>query len=83
MNKTILKIFGLIILLALSACKSESENKPNNEEPLTPDEQVRPSSFADDDAMLDYIQRVHFNYMWDGAEPTSGLARERIHLDGD
>ena len=21
--------------------------------------------------------------MWDGAEPTSGLARERIHLDGD
>ena len=32
--------------------------------------------------MLDYIQRVHFNYMWDGAEPTSGLARERIHLDG-
>lgn len=35
-----------------------------------------------DDELLDYIQRTHFNYMWDGAEPTSGLARERIHLDG-
>ena len=32
--------------------------------------------------MLDYIEKVHFNYMWDGAEPVSGLARERIHLDG-
>lgn len=42
----------------------------------------RPKSFVDDNEMLDYIQRVHLNYMWDGAEPVSGLARERIHLDG-
>ncbi|HBL32459.1 MAG TPA: beta-glucosidase, partial [Porphyromonadaceae bacterium] len=32
--------------------------------------------------MLEYIQKAHFNYMWDGAEPTSGLARERFHVDG-
>lgn len=38
--------------------------------------------FESDDALLDYIQKTHLNYMWDGAEPTSGLARERIHLDG-
>ncbi|HBG40583.1 glucoamylase family protein [Limibacterium fermenti] len=42
----------------------------------------RPSSFASDDALLEYIQKAHFNYMWDGAEPTSGLARERFHVDG-
>lgn len=42
----------------------------------------RPESFASDDEMLDYIQKVHFNYMWDGAEPTSGMAPERIHEDG-
>lgn len=41
----------------------------------------RPDSFASDSVMLDYIQKVHFNYMWDGAEQTSGLAPERIHLD--
>lgn len=41
----------------------------------------RPTSFNSDEEMLDYIQRVSLNYMWDGAEPTSGLARERIHLD--
>ena len=23
-----------------------------------------------------------FQYFWDGAEPTSGLARERFHVDG-
>ena len=48
----------------------------------TADTDARPTAFDDDDAFLDYIQRVHFNYMWEGAEPTSGLARERIHLDG-
>lgn len=34
-----------------------------------------------DEEMLDWLQQVHFSYMWDGAEPTSGLAPERIHLD--
>lgn len=30
---------------------------------------------------LDYIQRAHLNYMWEGAEPNSGLAPERNHID--
>lgn len=42
---------------------------------------VRPETFANDDELLDYIQKIHFNYMWEGAEKTSGLACERIHLD--
>ena len=42
----------------------------------------RPSSFANDEEMLDYIEKTHLNYMWDGANPNSGLAPERIHLDG-
>ena len=82
MDKTLFKILALALLLAFTACKSEGGNAdPNN--PDTPDSQVRPASFDNDDALLDYIERVHFNYMWDGAEPTSGLARERIHLDGE
>ncbi len=77
MYKVIFQILLLTLLTALPACKSEATNPvPRNEETQ------RPESFANDEAMLDYIQRVHFNYMWDGAEPTSGLARERIHLDG-
>lgn len=42
----------------------------------------RPASFANDEEMLDYIEKTHLNYMWDGANPNSGLAPERIHLDG-
>ncbi len=40
------------------------------------------SSFVSDDEFLDFIQKSHFNYMWEGAEPISGLALERIHIDG-
>ena len=76
MYKTLFQILLLAILTALPACKSETSNSVPEKEP------TRPESFVSDEAMLDYIERVHFNYMWDGAEPTSGLARERIHLDG-
>ena len=34
-----------------------------------------------DEQLLDSVQKQTFNYFWEGAEPTSGLARERIHLD--
>lgn len=34
-----------------------------------------------DEALLDSVQKQTFSYFWDGAEPVSGLARERIHLD--
>ena len=60
----------------------KENGKENGKEEKPDTEEVRPESFASDDEMLDYIQKVHLNYMWDGAEPTSGLARERIHMDG-
>lgn len=35
-----------------------------------------------DDQLLDVVQKQTFQYFWDGAEPVSGLARERYHVDG-
>jgi len=35
-----------------------------------------------DDALLDLVQEHTFQYFWDGAEPNSGMARERYHADG-
>ena len=32
-------------------------------------------------SLLDTIQKQTFNYFWEGAEPNSGLARERLHMD--
>lgn len=37
----------------------------------------------DDEALMDSVQYYTFQYFWDGAEPNSGLARERYHVDGD
>jgi len=34
------------------------------------------------DSLLTLIQYRTFQYFWDGAEPVSGLARERLHVDG-
>lgn len=36
-----------------------------------------------DDSLLSLVQRQTFRYFWEGAEPTSGMARERIHVDGE
>jgi hypothetical protein len=35
-----------------------------------------------DDSLLTLVQYRTFKYFWDGAEPNSGLARERFHVDG-
>lgn len=34
-----------------------------------------------DEQLLDLVERQTFQYFWDGAEPTSGAARERFHAD--
>ena len=32
-------------------------------------------------SLLDTVQKQTINYFWEGAEPNSGLARERLHMD--
>lgn len=35
----------------------------------------------EDEELFTLVQKQTFNYFWDGAEPVSGLARERLHVD--
>lgn len=42
----------------------------------------RPAATLSDEALMDTVERRTFDYFWSGAEPNSGLARERIHMDG-
>ncbi len=79
MNKT-KKVTFLTLFTAFALCACASAGSGGGVEKNS--EAARPESFVSDAAMLDYVERVHLNYMWDGAEPVSGLARERIHLDG-
>lgn len=41
------------------------------------------ASTITDDSLLTLVQARTFQYFWDGAEPVSGLARERIHIDDE
>src|SRR5918993_709171 len=36
---------------------------------------------SEDEKIFTDVQRTTFQYFWDGAEPNSGLARERFHVD--
>lgn len=36
---------------------------------------------SEDQQIFTDVQRTTFQYFWDGAEPNSGLARERLHID--
>ena len=75
------KLNYILLLLAVLFSSATCSDKSNNTE--TEGDKNRPTSFTSDDAFLDFIQKTHINYMWDGAEKTSGLAPERIHMDGN
>lgn len=68
-----------VMLMLLYSCNTYAVDKQGKQHDSVITN--RPESFLTDDQMLDYIQKVSLNYMWEGAEPTSGLARERIHMD--
>ncbi|WP_436416047.1 glucoamylase family protein [Petrimonas sp.] len=77
-NTVILVLIALFSQAIIFTSCNEKETKNS-----VPSENGRPASFASDDAFLDFIQKTHINYMWDGAEKTSGLAPERVHIDGN
>lgn len=64
-----MKLKLLIPVLALLGSCSVSKTS-NNAQKLT------------DDELLTEVQRHTYKYFYEGAEPTSGLARERYHIDG-
>ncbi|PKB42723.1 hypothetical protein AX016_0894 [Cellulophaga sp. RHA19] len=61
----------ILVVLAVASLLTGCNNKPKK---------VQKQVWTDE-ALMDTVQKQTFNYFWDGAEPVSGLARERIHLD--
>ncbi|MFK8301792.1 glucoamylase family protein [Capnocytophaga stomatis] len=75
-------IFLWLLLLGIMGCNHKKKNLPELID--VPQKGVnRPLEFTSDDDFLNFIQKAHFNYMWEGAEENSGLACERIHIDGN
>lgn len=57
-------------LIMLNGCEDQREATQAENEKLS------------EEALLDTVQYSTFQYFWDGAEPNSGMARERYHVDG-
>ncbi len=74
-------ITRLITTLILGAFLFVSCNKSVTQQ--TPDDDGEPVEKLSQDSLLTLVQERTFQYFWDGAEPTSGLARERFHVDGN
>ena len=69
-------IISLLIFLSgifIISCGNSHRN--------TSAESVKMDSISDD-SLLTLVQYKTFQYFWDGAEPNSGMARERFHIDG-
>lgn len=66
------KLWIGVFFTAMVACNSNIKNVS-----------VAPkSAYSDSTIIFNNVQKATFNYFWEGAEPNSGLARERLHEDG-
>ncbi len=68
-----LKLVLFLSLFSFLACKSQPAKISVQEN----------RAVISDDSLLNLVQYNTFQYFWEGAEPVSGLACERIHLDGN
>ena len=71
-----MKTFAFFLLLATLtvACTTQKQT-------TQADETARQDGRISDDSLMTLVQYRTFQYFWDGAEPTSGAARERFHSD--
>ncbi len=71
------KLIYLVVpgfLFFMASCYPGSENRGDHT-----DSSTRKLS---DEALLDTVQHAAFRYFWEGAEPHSGMAPERINMNG-
>nr|WP_165040110.1 glucoamylase family protein [Dysgonomonas sp. ZJ709] len=71
MKKIYISLFVVLSMLNFISCNTA--NKGSNTTAV---------SEISDEALLDSVQRRTFGYFWNESEPTSGMARERFHVDG-
>lgn len=64
----------LVFFITVLFCACNTGNKRSVQ-------QVEASKESVEDSLLNLIQYQTFQFFWEGAEPVSGMARERIHMD--
>ncbi|WEK37072.1 MAG: glucoamylase family protein [Candidatus Pseudobacter hemicellulosilyticus] len=71
-----MKLILAVPLILLAACGG-----PGNKPDASAEHTSKDSSALSDSALFNLVQEKHFQYFWEGAEPNSGMARERFHAD--
>ena len=71
MKKILFSIALFVLMVTTIGCNSIKNTTVQN----------RGSIAVEDTALFRKVQQQTFQYFWDGAEPVSGLARERFHTD--
>jgi len=71
LNRTTKPVVLLLVSGLIAACNAI----PNKQ-------QTKPRPKLSDSELFDLVQKQTFQYFYDGAEPVSGMARERFHEDG-
>jgi len=70
-----MKLSKLSFIITFSLLSINCSNPTDKDTQTKAQEQIT-------DSLLTDVQKQTFQYFWDGAEPNSKLARERIHMDG-
>jgi len=65
---------GFMVMMAITGCHQVNKSASKN---------TLVDTTLSTDSIFNLVQKQTFEYFWDGAEPHSGLARERYHVDGD
>jgi hypothetical protein len=66
----------IVLLLMTFSCSGCKKIRQKNNTPGTYGNQIS------DDSLMTLVEYRTFQYFYDGAEPVSGMARERYHVDG-
>ncbi|QHS60129.1 glucoamylase family protein [Chitinophaga agri] len=75
-----LLFFSLLAAIpAMMSCGGSSSRQPAKDSTAAATDTVALSA----DSIFNIVEERTFQYFWDGAEPSSGMARERYHVDGD
>ena len=71
-----LRLYALLtlILIGVDSCAGNKNNSTGNNSSAE-------FKALSDDSLLTLVEYRTFQYFWDGAEPVSGMARERYHVD--
>ncbi|MDQ6844295.1 MAG: beta-glucosidase [Bacteroidota bacterium] len=76
-----MKKYFFLISLILISCNSFIQKSGKTLENARGNNTTVNQNNLSDSSLFDLVQKQTFDYFWNGAEPNSGLARERFHAD--